>query len=541
MIIQNRIMSCILMLAVATGSFSPTASAQEPLDAHVMRLADDWAIDGSLPTNSMLISLQGLANQGAPRLYFIYPPDWTFTFTESVYEYYGDTHNIRFTELSTAEEALEEFAGHADGYVVWDTDERTSLIVAFTVAGLEDAVVVSEDLIPLVEEHGLEAVEDFRGRFSGWSDYEIYQWAYDEYWDRTSKDYVVWMGGVHGNVMEPGVADFGIYQDAFFTDLSADPSDTLEYDLADKLLGEMNTRSIVMGWHSYRKDTEGQHVTLTSSHGLKMEGLNSLPNTSFNTQIPTTPGYRFINNHNVAPDTTLVPEEKVYVTPIQTDGLGIGAWLQPGRGEIPYAWEVTMNWSWLSPALLQYFYDMATPSDYFIGVLSGPGYMYPKPIPSEHLPPLIYEANDLMKDLDLRVFEIMDYSEGNRLEGNLDLPEAVVEAYYEGMPDAIGFVNGYGPAHTFDVRDGRPFVSYDYYLSERRPVEEAVADLEELARLNSDRPYFLTMHVRQWRSIEHVKSILDQLGDEFEVVPLDVFLKLAAAEPTFKTNYLGEQ
>ncbi len=533
----------VLMLTIAllTAAGAQYGSAQEPTDAHFMRLADDWTVDGDLPTNAMLISLQGLANQGAPRLYFIYPPGWTFTFTESVHAYYGDVHGIRFTQLPSADAALSRFSEFADGYVVWDTDERTSLIVAFTVAGLENAVVVSEDLIPLVERHGLTAVEDFRGRFSGWSDYEIYQWAYDRYWERTSKDYVVWMGGVWDNVMEPGVADFGIYQKAFFTDLSADPADTLEYDLADRLLGEMNPRSIVMGWHSYKKDTEGQHVTLTSSHALKMEGLNSLPNTSFNTQIPTTPGYRFTNNHNVEPETTLVPERKVYVTCIQTDGLGIGAWLQPGRGEIPYAWEVTMNWSWLSPALLQYFFDMASPNDYFIGVLSGPGYMYPKPIPSDQLPLLIDEARALMEELDLRVFEIMDYSEGNRLVGNLDLPEEIVDAYYEGMPAAIGFVNGYGPAHTFDVRDGRPFLSYDYYLSERRPVDEAVADLEELARLNSERPYFLAMHVRQWRSIEHVKTILDRLGPEFEVVPLDVFLKLAAANPTFEKNYLDHQ
>lgn len=505
-----------------------------------MRLPGDWSIEGDLPTNAMLISLQGHANQDAPRLYFIYPPDWTYTFTESVAEYYGERHNVRFQEIATPEEALARFSEHVEGYIVWDKNERTSLTVAFTLAGLENAIVVTEDQIPLAQQHGLQLVEDFRDRFSGWSDHEIYRWAYDQYWDRTSKEYVIWMGGVWNDVMEPGIADFGIYQQAFFTDLSADPADTLEYQLADRILSEMNPHAIVMGWHSYRKDTEGQHVTLLSSHGLRMEGLNTLPNTSFNTQIPTSPGYRFTNNHNVSPDEQLVPEDKVYIAPIQTDGLGIGAWLQPGRGEIPYAWEVTMNWSWLSPALLQYFYDMATPNDYFIGSLGGPGYMYPKPVPGDELPELVEMASDLMDTLDIRVFEIMDYSEGNRLVGNLDLPKEIVDVYYEGMPEAIGFVNGYGAARTYTVREGVPFVSYDYYLGERRPAEEAVADLEELARLNPERPYFLTLHVRQWRSIERVKSILDQLGPEFEVVPLDVFLKLAGAEPTFETWYLDQ-
>jgi len=339
--------------------------------------------------------------------------------------------------------------------------------------------------------------------------------------------------------MEPGVADFGIYEGAFFTDLSANPEDTLEVELADQILDTMNPGGLVMGWHSYAKDTEGQHVTLVSQHALRMEGLNTLPNTSFNTQIPTTPGYEFENNHNVPPDTTLVPEDKVYIAPVQTDGLGIGAWLKEGRGELPYAWEVTMNWQWLSPALLQYFYDQATPNDYFIGMLSGPGYMYPKAVPESKLPQLVDEAETLMEKLDLRVFEIMDYSQGTRQWGNLDLTEQVVDTYYEEMPSAIGFINGYGPATTFDIRGDQPFMSYDYYLGEDRPRQEVIADLRELAQLNDERPYFLLLHVRQRSTVQQVKKTLDALGPEFETVPLDVFLKMAASEPTFDyPNYL---
>jgi hypothetical protein len=193
-----------------------------------------------------------------------------------------------------------------------------------------------------------------------------------------------------------------------------------------------------------------------------------------------------------------------------------------------------MNWVWLSPALMQYFYDQATENDYFIGMLSGPGYMYPKAVPEEKLPGLLDEAEDLMKRLDLRVFEIMDYSEGTRIWGNLDITRDVADVYYEEMPDAIGFINGYGPASTYDVRDGRPFMSFDYYLGENRPPEEVQADLRELTYLNDERPYFLLLHVRQRSTVAQVKSILDGLGDEFEVVALDTFLKLAAGNPTFE-------
>ena len=77
--------------------------------------------------------------------------------------------------------------------------------------------------------------------------------------------------------------------------------------------------------------------------------------------------------------------------------------------------------------------------------------------------------------LDLRVMEIMDYSEGNRHVGNLELPKEIVDRYYKAFPDAIGFINGYGVARTFDLRDERPLISYDYYLGVDRSTDEAIA------------------------------------------------------------------
>jgi len=514
------------------------ANTQSTDQKYVMTLSDNWEIEGELPTQALLISLQGVANQGAPRLYFLYPPDWDFKFSKPLLDYYQKSRNMQFKELKSVNEALTALGKFAKGYIVWDKSVRTSLIVAFTAAGLNDAVVVSEDLIPLVEKYGLKKIEDFRGKFTGQSDYEIYKWAYAQYWDKCSKDYLVYLGGQWGKVMKPGIADFGILKKAFFTDLSTNPRDTLEYRFAKRLFREMKPLSMVMGWHSYKKDSEAQHVTLASSYALRVEGLHTLPNMSFNHQIPLIPGYKFKNNHNVKPGEKYVPKDKVYISCIQTDCLGLGAWTEPGRGDIPYAWEVTMNWSWLAPAMLQFFYDMATPNDYFIGSLSGPGYMYPKAIPPEYLPDVIKMADSLMKILDLNVFETMDHSRYWLTDGvDDDLTRDVVDAYFKGMPDAIGFANGYRPGHTFAVRDGRPFISYDYYLSEKRDEDEAASDLEELANLNAKRPYFLLMHVREWSDIERVKRILNKLGPEFELVPLDVFMKMAGSRWTFKTRY----
>ncbi|MBP1647779.1 MAG: hypothetical protein H6Q30_1224 [Bacteroidetes bacterium] len=506
-------------------------------DAYVIRLEDNWEIDGKLPLQAFYISLQGVVNKNGPLVYILYPDNWPFTYVQSVYGFYRDTRHYTFRELRTPEAALGALKKYVNGYVVWDKNVRTSLIVAFTVAGLEKAVVVGEEMIPMMEKAGLKKVEDFRGKFTGQNDAQIYAWAYKQYWDRCNKEYIIWLGGEHGRIMKPGVADWGICKGAFFNDLSCRRSDTTEYALADKILSEMKPMSMVMGWHSYAKDLEREYVRLTSTHGHRVEGLHTLPNLSFSAQVPASPGFVYKNNHNVRPGQNLVPSKKVYITCIQTDGIGLGAWLKPGRGEIPYAWEVLMNYTWMAPAMAEYFYTMATPNDYFIGCLSGPGYLYPKAVPPDTMRQLIALAREQMKILDLKVFETMDYSEGATVEGNSDLPRDIIDLYYEGMPEAVGFVNGYAPSYTFTVRDGKPFVSYDYYLSPERPEGDAVADLQELARINARRPYFLLVHIRESSDIKRVKGILDKLGPEFEVVPLDVFLLMAGKEPTFKERF----
>jgi hypothetical protein len=513
------------------------------LQGYVMHLDNNWEVKDDLQKQAMLISLQGLANRSGPHLYFVYPEDWPFTYTGRFYDYLDQDRGYTFKKLKTPKEALETFRDAVRGYVVWDKNVRTSLIVAFTVAGLEDAVVVTEEQIHLVEELGLEPVEDFRGQFTGQNDAEIYAWAIDRYWDRCSRDYLIWLGGNYGDLMKPGVADWAVRNRVFCQDLSNNPDDPEERELSKRLLSDLsqdNPDAIVMGWHSYGKDTEAQHVSLTSSYGLVVEGLNTLPNMSFENHIPFSEGFEFKNNHSIDPDKTYTPEDKVYIACIQTDGLGLGAWLKPGRGEIPYAWETIMNYSWMAPGLLEFFYTTATANDYFIGALSGPGYMYPKAVPPDKMPRLLQRANELMQELDIRVFEIMDYSQGGSVYGNIDLPEEVVNLYYENMPEAIGFVNGYVAATTFAHKEGRPFVSYDYYLTPTVPPADAVTDLLELSRINDKRPYFLLMHVRESSSIERVKNILDELPDEFEVIPLDLFLKMAAEEPTYREQYLQE-
>ncbi|WP_221029726.1 GxGYxYP domain-containing protein [Actomonas aquatica] len=541
--IFRRLTLALTLLAGATlvAAKAPVIAVADraPDSAALIPLTNNWEMSGDVPTHATLLSLQGLANRHGPQIYLQYPADWQWEIAGPLIDYLHERHGIDWQryEMGNLEKPLTDFASVAKGVVVWDKAVRSSLIVAFTISGVEELLVVNEDQLELAQRHGLEIKMDLRGKFTGQDDADVYQWAYDHYYERCSRDFYVVLGGEYGRIMKPGIADFGVQQGAFFSDLSANPQHPRQLALLNRVLAGQNPASIVLGWHSYGKDTEGQHTTLTGNYGLKMEGLHNLPNVSFTSQIPLTPDFTFKNNHTVEPDADLVPEKKVYVAALATDSMGIGAWTKPGRGRIPYGWQVLMNWSWMNPPALQYFYEDKTPNDYFVAGLSGPGYMYPKSIPADKFPALMADARELMDLLDLRILEIMDYSEGNRHVGNTDLTPEVVDRYYEQFPDVLGFINGYGTARTFDLRGEQPFISYDYYLGVYRPTEEAAADLEELILLNTDRPYFLLIHVRERTTIEQVANILESLSDQVEVVPLDRFMRLAAKAKTYRTRY----
>ncbi|MCK5737887.1 hypothetical protein KAH55_01850, partial [bacterium] len=182
---------------------------KDSLHANVMCLDDNWEVKGDLQRQAMLICLQGIVNRDGANLYLIYPETWQFTYSQRLYEWYRDDRGYTFSTLKTPAEALAAYKNQVKGYVVWDKNVRTSLTVAYTVAGLEDVVVVSEDQIPMLDSLGFKKVADFRGKFTGMNDTEIYAWAKDQYWDQCSRKFLIWLGGHAGKVMKPGVADWG--------------------------------------------------------------------------------------------------------------------------------------------------------------------------------------------------------------------------------------------------------------------------------------------------------------------------------------------
>ena len=535
---------------------APAVAADPQLSsssAFWLNLTDSWHLNATeFHWNAVAVALQGLANRQRPTLYLQYPPTWDYTYTASVREYLTSDRNITLTKLPSVEQALKELMHDVGvrGYVKWDPEVRQSLVVAYTACGVLNAIPIPPSLTPVVESLGLKMLLDLRERFKGQSPVQIYSWAQDQFSESTNKTMVVWAGGECAPIMQPGIMDYGVAHRSFFTDLSTKTS-SVDYSLADAIVGRLTAIEatgmppLVMGWHSYCTDEEHTFTTLASKHGARVHGLNTNPNLSFLSRIPVSDQFSFRNNLSppLTPSRMKELEGKVVVALVQTDGLGLGAWAQPGRGKIPYAWEVMLPDLELQPALLEMFYKQATAKDLFVAALSGPGYMYPRAVPADILPKRLHQAQSAMKLLDLHHMVVFDASHtfgAHTVTGDTTLTSDIVSAYFQHMNSTRGFLNGYAPTFTniYDNKTRRGMISYDYYLDPGRDVASASSDLIRLARINPQRPYLLAIHVREFSTIGKVEQILELLpADTFSILPVDQWFQVANDRPTYYQKY----
>ncbi|MCU0959287.1 MAG: hypothetical protein MUF48_04215, partial [Pirellulaceae bacterium] len=131
--------------------------------------------------------LQGIINRTAPRVYVLSrhnerPQYWLDRLSRS-----GRWLDGRRVEVVADLDALFRLAGErVRGAVIWDPDVPASVNVATTIAGAEDAVVLSPSwAAACLDRWQLPVLHDLRGRFSGEETgsrkNDAYRWALREY------------------------------------------------------------------------------------------------------------------------------------------------------------------------------------------------------------------------------------------------------------------------------------------------------------------------------------------------------------------------
>ncbi len=472
------------------------------------------------------MALAGLVNRGGPRLFvrghYDFNADADRFWISRLAQQYGMDHR----ELKL-DEALAEFKGVARGAVLIDENLPATQTVALTLAGALQLVPAMPEMQKRLEAAGVRVLLDLRGTWT--SHVAAQQWLLDVIGPSLSNQLIGFIGVRDKSLW--GIADYLVMHGGMIADLSSDQQHADEYSLRDKMLSRLEPGSIVWGWCC--NDSESQHVAHASRHGLRVLCATNCPNLSFFAGVrPIVTEYR---QRSPAPCSKPV-EKKLYLTFVLTDGDSIPIlltrqwyrWDDPARGKIPFGWEHQPLLADLAPVVFEYYYQTMTENDRLICGPSGAGYTHPAEMPN--LDWFIDQTRQYMRSTDLHCVGIC-----------ADWDERSARAMIRGIPEAVGFFNGWGeePNRKLLLAGGKPFVPYWLCLSplEQSPnkTKDAEYFAQEAARIRrivqrSGLPCFIAGHLScYWSTPSDVPKLLEALGDDIphEVLLPDQFLQTA--------------
>jgi hypothetical protein len=158
-------------------------------------------------------------------------------------------------------------------------------------------------------------------------------------------------------------------------------------------------------------------------------------------------------------------------------------WADPRRGELPLAWGINPNLLDTYPDIIEYYYETATPNDYFTSDASAAGYFNPSRVPDE--------TWDIMLEHNLKYFEMADMTIAPMILDQDRLDAQSLDMMSQFAPDGLATIiidqHGKGgsqaPAAMFgDTPTDRLDNSFD-----STSVETGVASLNNIVRYGYDR------------------------------------------------------
>jgi hypothetical protein len=503
----------------------------------------------------MFSSLQGILNRDKARI-FLYFPDKTdqgwydeYPVKEErvFYKWYRQYDHLQFTEVGEPfalfEKLSEAESSSINGYVIVDNKLPVTANIAANYASIGNLVPVTETIL----EEGKNILSDWpvkhdlRGKFQNVSKLQVYEWAFEHQWPKANHAQVANMG-----TPEPGddlptnsfrtsnrARDFTIAERGFFFALQSGGD---EYELKDKTFQAMEPHGYIFGWDQGRGETK--HISQLSKHGQLALGASTYSaNFSFRSHVHV-PGaverfkQRVVDSINELPSL----EQKIYLTFILSDGDSLnflirkgqgGQWQLPQRGEVTFGWEIQPFLTEVAPGLLDYFQATATDNDYFVNGVSGIGYFYPEEMPKDTLRSVLEKTKIYMEKTGQTVFTVMSPTGA--------ISDETADIYNEILgPQLTGVMEGYDRRSAEAVRMYKDNKQTTVWLPTSNPqgdkeFQNWIRGLKKVASTRGRRPLFIPLHVPAHRfTIGDMKKVVDQLGDEFKVLPPETFYRLYA-------------
>ncbi len=501
----------------------------------------------------MFSCFQGLCNRDQANIFFYYPKksreSWYSKYpVEEIrvfYEWYKQYDHLRFEEIQDPyrlfDDKYKNYRKNVKGLVLVNSQEPEVVNIAANYASIEGLLPITENILQREEiaSSGLSVKRDLRGKFQGRSKLEINKWAFEHQWPLCNHSRVANLGTPKASENIPTnsfytsnrARDFTVAEGGFFFNLASKDED---YDLKDQILKEMEPMGYVFGWHQGAGETA--HINHLSKHAQLALGTSTYAaNFSFHSRVDIPGAVERFRRKTIQQSQPEEIKEKIYLTFVLSDGDSLnfltrrgqgGQWQLPERGKIPFGWEIQPLLADVAPGLLDYFQATATKNDYFVNGVSGIGYFYPEEVPKDKLRMLLNETKKYIKTTGLSELSVMSPSRA--------VTEETMQIYEEVLgQELFGVMEGYERRKAKTIRlfrhgaEGRMVWMPTSNPKGEKTIENWVQGLKKVAKHRKQRPLFIPLHVPAHRlTITDVVKIIDQLGEEFEVLAPRAFYEL---------------
>ncbi|MBO0721933.1 MAG: hypothetical protein J2P41_14005 [Blastocatellia bacterium] len=299
-----------------------------------------------------------------------------------------------------------------------------------------------------------------------------------------------------------------------------DPENADEAALFAEILQTAQPDSPYLGWFPQGHEMSG--VTLCGQHSSPVAAADFFYNgTVFS-------GARGVVKASQPRASVPKLENKIYLTMTMVEGDNIqynqhrmrSIWDDPGRGQVPINWSISVLLLDIAPTMLQYFQQTQTANDLLVAGPSGAGYTYPSNWPSDDLEGYLRRSGKYMSRLGMNT--LFAYNRN----GNTDLPldEEMAALYRRYMHGLLGIFLNYQSQSTISLLGGLPVATL-------LGVNDVASGQGRLAGISQAwdgaSPLFVAAGIESWNiTPSGANTLAASLGPEFEIVRGDVFFRL---------------
>lgn len=367
---------CLMVVpGLATASAAPRAQAGGASTALWPRFATPGTVlvaDAHGLSNDDLVTattLQGIYNatQQSSRLYLNWRPEDDFWLTQIP----KSVHVVSLPppgDQGLVAWLLQRFRSVIHGAIVTNPSNVDTVNLATTMAGLDQAVVITPSQESMVAALGIKIRYDFNtAEFTGYDKVETYQWGIQHLLPQTTTRMLFMLPGSHG-----GDRDYAVATRSFT--FSVTSTDTAQRAVFGAILGHTPANTPIMGYIP----NENPDVAYLSSQGHFLNASDNLSNGSIWAAMPSPASL----HESTEPAPIAAKPDTVYIAFLPSDGDNVQymehrlaqVWQMPDLGSVPEGWSIAPGAVEYAPTLLQYFNSHLPENSELVAGPAGIGY-----------------------------------------------------------------------------------------------------------------------------------------------------------------------